>query len=457
MAEDDKRMTDAEPKPRRGLMAQAGQYLTATVLSRAVAVVAIPILVTRMTPTEYGYLGLIQSALPLLVPVLTLGMTGAVPIAYAHDRRASGTHTELSAAVTYCVAVGGVLIAAAVLSTGVHVSQFTPSEVAFAFLLVALSVVAAAVEGYQRSSGRSLTVSSSRIAREVGLLALITVLALVLNVSLTLVLGAMVLAELFRLIILFRPVQEVRSLIRPGSLALTSSVMAFALPLVPHAASTVAIHYGDRWILGAFQSVAMVGVYTLAYQIAGLSGSITGAYNEAVSAHLLTSHREHGREGLVAVHDRTAWSYIFIGLGGALAIGAAGWVYLWYFAPAAYRPAAPAMLVILIGLAAQSASLPFVNALLASRRTKTVATLSAAAAITNLGSNLLLVPRFGIMGAAAATALAYTVMFVATAIVVRRDLGLNGLTPADFVSTVSRTGDFLGRLVVRVREWRWST
>ncbi len=113
-------------------------------------------------------------------------------------------------------------------------------------------------------------------------------------------------------------------------------------------------------------------------------------------------------------------------------------------APAEWAPAADVTAVVAFGSAANAAALMFASGIYLARATRVMPLLTLVAAGINVATNLVLIPRIGIMGAAWATLLAYAALAAMTAIVAERrhpvhfDLARLGLVAA--VADRSRPG-----------------
>lgn len=385
----------------------AASLLSATVLSRLIAFLSIPILVGALSTTQYGTLGLIQSAIPLAVPILTLGIAQIVVIAYNIRDSSAGRGTPLQTVFTFAFLVAVVVVPVVAWCVRTAYPGLDVGLLLAASAVGSLSIIRVLLDGLGQAGRRVEQVAVSRIAREAGLLLTLMLVVALFELDLRAALVCYALAELYSVLVLLRPVSFVISLIALRSLRRIRDLLAVSVPLVPHALSIATITYVDRWFIGWKLGMHDVAVYTLAGQLAGVLASVYSALNEAVVVRYQAAMGDGGIESLRETHWRLVWWYPIVAISGAALIMAAGWLYLRLMAPADYYAGVAPMGLILFGLVLHSMYLPFANVLFAMRRTYVPAIGSTAAAVLNVAANALLVPRIGILGAAVATVLAY--------------------------------------------------
>ncbi len=189
---------------------------------------------------------------------------------------------------------------------------------------------------------------------------------------------------------------------------LAREVRSYMLPLVPLALLSWIHSVGERYLLGGLVDVGAVGVYVAAYALVQrplslapriLLTTLRPAYFEAVSS------SRHGRE------RRTL--RLWLGTAALVLALAAGAIYLAkdllvsLLLAESYRGAAALLPVLAIGLSCQFLSQIFNTVSLAHKRSREVLYTEIGAALAALGGGVVLILRFGLMGAALATCFAY--------------------------------------------------
>ncbi len=204
---------------------------------------------------------------------------------------------------------------------------------------------------------------------------------------------------------------------------LAREALHFGLPLLPHSLAGWLLNVSDRLVLGlllglaASELLGAIGIYSLGYQLGYAVGLAAISFNAAWLPFL---YRIATRPGSAPIlRESTSLVVIgFTGIAALLAIFAAD-IVAW-LAPPAWSAAADVAVVVAFASAANAAGLMYASGMYLDRRTRVMPLLTAAAAATNLATNVVLIPRIGIMGAAWATLIAYAVLAASLAVVARR-------------------------------------
>lgn len=429
----------------------AASLLTATVVSRIIAFLSVPVLVGNLSTDQYGTLGLVQSIIPLAAPIVTLGVAELVVIAYnAHDLNPE-RGTLLQTVFTYTLASSVVVVPLIAIGVLHYYPGLDHVLVAAAAAVVTLTIIRVLLDGLGQAERRVEQVAISRVAREAGLLLSLVGVMLLSGLSLRVVLVCYALAEMYAVVVLIRSRAVLRSLIALSSLRRIREVLTLSMPLVPHALSVAAVAYSDRWLIGWKLGLHEVAVYTLACQLAGVLGSVYSALNESASVRYHSAMGGGGVEALREAHRRLVWWYPLVAIGAAMPIMAGGWIYLRFLAPPSYYAGVVPMGLILCALILHSMYLPFANVLFALRRTHIPAIASTAAAVLNVAANAVLIPVMGISGAAVATLLSYAVLLLIVVGQARRFASV-GMRLADLRTTIVDARTRLRMLVRRLSE-----
>jgi O-antigen/teichoic acid export membrane protein len=224
--------------------------------------------------------------------------------------------------------------------------------------------------------------------------------------------------------------------------------LVFGLPLLPHALSHWVLNLSDRIVLGAFVDHAQVGIYNLAYQAAAPIGLVVVAVHQGVMPLYARAGADAAiRRGL----RRVATFHVHLtGWLGLAAILLAPPVIVALF-PSAYAPAAPLVPWIGVGYVLFGLYvIPMDSLSLMIGRTRWLWIPTLAAASLNVALNVVLVPRFGVVAAAASTAVSYAILLVGILVarwrirgprieyeVLRMGAGLGGLAVVAVLVSVS--------------------
>ena len=407
----------------RALLRGSLLYTVGNMLPRLGAFLLLPVYTAAMAPAEFGVFSLMLSLSGLLAIVYRLGLDGALLRLHfdVTSRRRPALYLTLAtvtfgAVVLFSVLFG--LIGAPIFDVVFPGVGFLP------YGLLALAITATMAFQYVPSAlfraterpGRFLVFALGAFGTGV----IVTVLFLLI-VPLGAVGGllgqlgtgiAVVLVTLAILVRLRRPAFD-RGLAREG--------LAYGLPLVPHGMAAWVLSLSDRWLIGlligvpALGAQAAVGIYSFGYVIAQVVSLVAMSFNSAWVPFFFA--RGEGPRGPRILTEMTTLSIAGLGL---LAIGIAA------LAPEATqllavsrwgeeaRVAADVMQLVAVAFLAHGLYFMVVSVVFLQRRTGGLPLITLAAGAVNVGANLLLIPRLGIMGAAWSTLAGYVVLAAVT-------------------------------------------
>lgn len=176
---------------------------------------------------------------------------------------------------------------------------------------------------------------------------------------------------------------------------------------------------GDRFLIAGFLGEAAAGGYAAGYALADRTLSIVFLWLGTTTGPLLIRALEHeGRAAARTVARRTAGLMALLGFPAAVGLALiAGPACALLIDAELAGPAARVMPFIAVsGLINGVMTFYFHEAYILGRKPKLMAAVMAGAAILNLALNLVLIPAFGLAGAAAATVIAYAVALVICAV-----------------------------------------
>ncbi len=200
--------------------------------------------------------------------------------------------------------------------------------------------------------------------------------------------------------------------------------LAISAPLLVMLTAELLLQNTDILVVSRFMSPADVAIYFAAGKTMALIMFVHYAVGSAV-AHKFAALKARGdHDGLrLFVRDSVNWTF-WPSLAGALIILAVGKPLLWLFGPG-FDTGYPVMFILVIGFLFRSAMGPAEFLLNMLGEQKLCATVLLSAALLNIALNVTLVPIYGMIGAASATALSLMTAASLNAIVVSRRLGID--------------------------------
>lgn len=204
----------------------------------------------------------------------------------------------------------------------------------------------------------------------------------------------------------------------------TRQLLAFSLPTSLAGTLSLAAMWIDLLLVGYFRSQAETGIYMAASQISFLFAVVLMSFN-AVFAPMIADlyHRGEQRRLNDLYRTSTRWGLLLgLPLFVVIAVDPAGLLRL-LMGPRYLDGALPTLILAagqLINLATGAVGFLLV---MSGRQNRWLAA-SAAALVLNVSLNLVLIPRFGLEGAATATTISVAALFGFGLILVRRTMGL---------------------------------
>lgn len=394
----------------RKLLSQSAVYGLADVLPSFFGLLLAPLLTRLMTPADYGALALLGLFSSLCKIVFRLGLDGAFfrlhyeqPTA-AEQRRLVGTTVLLAgAAATLLGAL--VFLGARPLTHALFAGGTAPRDwvllVAGDIYLAAFSFVPQALLRIQDRVG---LFSGLNLARQILNLALkVALLALGFGVTGVLV-SDLLATALFTLALL--PTLR-RHLTLSFSWRLLRELLDFGLPKVPHGFMLQVQNLADRRILREFVSLSEVGIYGVGYAFGNTVKFAISAFEPAWAPFIYSQiGKPEGQKTLARLV-----TYVLAGFTScALGVAVLGREVVRLMTAPAFHAAAAVVPVVALAYLLHGFFLLTSIGIGVQKKARYYPLLTLASAATNVAGNFLLIPRFGVLGAAWATVASYLVM-----------------------------------------------
>jgi O-antigen/teichoic acid export membrane protein len=188
----------------------------------------------------------------------------------------------------------------------------------------------------------------------------------------------------------------------------------------------------DLILVGTLLAPADVGIYTAAVRTATLVSFVLSVTSVVAQPGIAAMHAENRRAELAHFVSATTRSIFVASLLIGIVVGLCGQLVLGRFGPG-FISGYPALLILIAGHILVAASGPLTSLLTMTGHQGPAASIYGLSVISNAVLNILLIPEFGIVGAATASGVNLLLTQIALAVVVRRRLGLSftafGLRP----------------------------
>ncbi|MFN3352304.1 MAG: lipopolysaccharide biosynthesis protein [Brevundimonas sp.] len=202
---------------------------------------------------------------------------------------------------------------------------------------------------------------------------------------------------------------------------------SYGYPIAAALALSLVLASTDRFLLAAFLDEAAVGAYHAAYSLSNRTLDVMFIWLGSAGAPALVMALERsGRKGLEVAAREQASTFLLLALPSAagLALVARPLAEIMIGDELRVATASVTPLIALSALMAGLTTYYFGQAFTLARNTRRLFAAMAIPAVSNIVLNLLLIPLFGLIGAALATVLSYALGLAATLVLGRRVLAL---------------------------------
>ena len=395
-------------------------YGAGDVATQALSLLLLPLYVRYLSPGDYGALALLLTVEMLTKIVFRWGLDASFMRMYYDCHDQASKQRLASTIVLFLAAANGVALAVA-LAAAPALSRFLLGSPSHAPALQLL-LVNTFLSGFffvpfhelriMRQSERFIALTITRSALTIALR-----LALVIGLRLGvvgIVLADLVTTVLFALLLAPRFAR----LLRPTfSRAILAEALRFGIPRIPHGLAQQTVAVSDRYVLSRYATLHEIGLYSIGASFAmGLKLALN-AFESAWAPLYFSLMREPDAKPTYRI-VATWGTAVLVGL--ALMVSAAAPQIVRLLLPTPFHAAAIVIPWIAVAVVFQGIYLLTSIGLNIAKRTEFYPVATGAAAMSSIALNLLLVPRYGVTGAAVATACSYGVLAGLSAVFAHR-------------------------------------
>ncbi|HEX8525594.1 lipopolysaccharide biosynthesis protein [Allosphingosinicella sp.] len=190
-----------------------------------------------------------------------------------------------------------------------------------------------------------------------------------------------------------------RTIFRRPNKEKLGDLLRFSLPLVPGGFAIYTSQYVNRFILNGYSTLADVGIFTFASQIAGIATLLTMGVQASLAPLVMAHYKEPETPTTIA---RAFEAFVALSLCLCLFLGLLGPDAILHFGDSDYLGAGP-LILILAPASVMSGMYVFAPGFMIAKKTLWQMGVSIAGAALSVGMGFLLIPRLGALGAALAT------------------------------------------------------
>jgi O-antigen/teichoic acid export membrane protein len=294
-----------------------------------------------------------------------------------------------------------------------------------AALLVVVQVTESALINFLRADQETMTLMQYQVAKRYLGLALILGAVLLISATLTAYYAATLLTEATAVGLLaafmFRRGRRPWPRYAEFSGPLCRALLQYGIPMMfGYELSGITLMMGGRYVIGGMIGDAPLGLYSAAYNLCQyVQAAVITSVGQAVVPLYLNMWDRKGEAETSAFIGRSLRVYVMVGAALMAGLAAVGPELLPALASDKYESAAPVIPWVISGMVVDGGTSMLGAGLFIQRRSRTIMAVVLSCAVLNVALNLLLVPRWNIVGSAVATLVSYAATAVAMAIAAR--------------------------------------
>jgi O-antigen/teichoic acid export membrane protein len=393
----------------RELSKNLAVYGAGDVAIQIVSFLLVPIYVRFLSPADYGVLGLLGGVEAAAKLFFRWGLDGAF-MRFWYDCEDAPARQRLASTIFFFLLALNALLLIGSVAAAPFVSPWMLGAPGYtlALQLVLLNTFAIGFTfipfHVMRIEQRTRAFSALTFSRSVATL----ILRIILVVGLRYGIWGVVVADVMVTAgVMLWMLRWFAPLIRPVfSTEVLRESLAFGLPRLPHAVAQQVMAVGDRFILKGFGTLSDIGVYSMSVSFGLIPKLFLSAFENAWAPFYYATSREPDGAKTFSAVTTYVFAVLVLLTAGLAAIG--GDLLALVVGPA-YVAGGPVIAWTAVGVLLQGVYLLTSIGLNITKHTRYYPVSTIAGASCNVGLNFVLIPRYGIVGAAWANAAAYGV------------------------------------------------
>lgn len=384
-------------------------YGLSRVIGRFISLFFVPIYTRIFTPSDYGIVDLIGTLSAIIGTLMVMGLDAAQAYYFYSTDDIKDKRQTLSTSFFFQLGISSLmLIILFVSSYGVSRLIFGESSYALYFQLVALDLPFICIINF--------TQDLLRLIRQPWKYTYFITGNIISNVILTILMVAVWRKGIYGIYVSKLTIDFLSSvaaiyLIKPNisnvlSLNKLKNLLFYGVPLIPASVVYWLINASNRFFMKYYISLDKVGIYSVGNKIATILGLVTVAFQLAWIPFSMSIHRD---EDSKLVYANTLTYYLVITSGIAILLSIFSPEALKILTTEAYYEASIVVPYLVFGLIGNGVYYIVNVGVNVTKKTVHIGWTTGFAAVCNVSLNFLLIPRFGLVGAALANMVSFWV------------------------------------------------
>ena len=406
----------------RTLVKSSGIYTLSSMAGPLISLILMPFLAHHLSRADYGALAVLNTAITLFAAVTQLGLGSAFFRSYSFDYESQSDRLSILSTVVVLLSLISIPSTIAVMIAAPWLAELllkSPSysvPVEFAALVILLQNFTVPGLSWLRAENRAMSFVMLSIANLLTTLGGTIVLVGVMHIG---IVGSVIATGGGYAFVLVATLPRV--LLRAGvrlRFDVAWGLLTFGLPNVFIYISFWVLQLSDRYLLGHFKSLTETASYAVAYTLGGaLNVFLLAPLSLAWPPFAFSIAKRNDAAHIFQLVFRW-YSIVLLFAAYGLSLLCVGMLDVLF--PPTYHSAAPVIPIIAFSTLFYGVYGFFVTGVSIRRKMWLLFVFTTLSAIVNVGCNIVLIPPYGSMGAAASTLIAYVVLTLIGYIVTQR-------------------------------------
>lgn len=390
-------------------------YSVGNIAQKGMGIITLPIYLNFLTKAEVGIFGLLDITINILVEILILGQANSIILfnnKKEYERKKDSVFFTIASFVLL-VNLLFVLIAELFGTSLLSISKSTRDITSFLPFIIYVSLIRVLNNLFfnkLRSDEKSLFYTSITLIKIASFIGLIFYTVVYLKLSVNGIMYSYLLSEIIILIILL-PVMIIK--MKPiFEKAALKEALKFGMPLIFSSIGIMILNLSDRYLINLYLNLEEVGVYDIAYRIAGVVNMfLILPFNQAM---LPSAFKELNNPSGNRYLSKIMTYMCFVTIWGGLAISVFGKEIILILGNENYFTAVSYIPLIVLAYILSSMRNVASNGLLFAEKTLLIAVITIAAGILNIILNIIFLPIYGTIAAAYTTLISFLIFYLVT-------------------------------------------
>lgn len=405
----------------RVLGKQSSVYAVGTLLSRGLGFFLIPLYTHYLSPKEYGILEMLDLTGTIISFFVAMGISNSILRFYGHYQEENEKEDMVNTGLIFALVAGGCLVAMLVACSDVFSNIiFGSNEYSLYFKFVFINIYIAQLNSHcmtiyrVRNQAKTFTIFSI----------ISTLSAIGLNIYFLAIMSLGIISLYYSSIITFSLITSlilIKQFIRKKIVFSSDKLrrmLKYGLYFIPTLLITFVVNFSDRYFLKAYTDLQTVGVYALGYKIGMIVFFLIGfPFQQAWGAYAFQIvHKENASR----LYSRIFTYYVAVLLFVALSVAVLSREMVAVMANPAFFDAYMVIPIVALAIVFFCADNVTRIGILIKEKTAYLPAINFAIAAINVLFNFLLIPRYGMMGAAFSTLISFVFLPLGSFLVSQR-------------------------------------